>query len=81
MDNMKIDYKLKKVDVILNKEFYSIDAIKKAINDFKDACDASLSNKKDILVSLRVKTNDDIDKIGYEFCNYVLALMKNEGIV
>ncbi len=81
MINIEIDYKSKEIGLCLSKDFYSVDAVKQAIEDFKGICDSSLSNKKDILISLKLKTDEDINIVGYEFCNYVLALMKNEAIV
>ena len=81
MNSIQIDPKNKKVEISLNKNFYSIDAVKKAISDFKKVGNFSVSNKKSIIVSLKLKNSSDIENIGYEFCNYVLALMKNEASV
>ena len=81
MNNIKVDDKLKKVEIKLNKQFYTIEAVKKAVEEFKEICKISLSDKKDILVSLRLDTKEDVRIIGYEFCNYVLALMKSEALV
>jgi len=79
--NININTKSRRVDIRLNKNFYSINAVRKASNDFKNVCDCSILNKKDILISLRIKNHNDVNKIGYEFCNYVLGLMKNEALV
>ena len=81
MNNVRINQTLKKVDIKLNRNFYSSEAIRAAIDDFKNFGKFSISNKNSILVSLKVKDKESINNIGYEFCNYVLALMKNKALV
>ena len=81
MNNIKINKKSKKVDISLNKKFYSIKAVKQASQDFKDICNCTIPKNKNIEISLKLKEDLDINTIGYEFCNYVLALMKNETLV
>jgi len=77
---ISFDKNRKKVIVTMNKDFYNLDSVKKAAEAFKDAADISVSVKDKIIVSIMPDENM-IDIIGYEFCNYVLSLMKNEGLV
>jgi len=81
LNNIKIDYKLKKVEINLSKEIYSVDVIKRAIEDFSGVCKGSINEGNYILVLLELKDEEGLDIIGYEFCNYVIGLMKNEALV
>ncbi|MBS3098262.1 HxsD-like protein [Candidatus Woesearchaeota archaeon] len=70
------------VILVLSSDFYNIDSIKEAINDFKGVCNANLSkNKKSIMISLKPKDRSLFNNLGYEFCNYTLALMKNKSLI
>lgn len=62
----------------LNKNFYSIDAIKEALKDFKGVCKGKILNDK---IKIELKPKGNVKKIKEEFCNYVLALMKNKTLV
>ena len=81
MNNITINSKLKQVEISLNHNFYSIDIVKKAIEDFKELGKFNISENKTILVSIQLDNKESIDTLGYELCNYVLALMKNEDVV
>jgi len=78
---ISIDKTKKRVIVNLNKEFYNVDSVKKAAEDFKDTSDISVSDKEAIIIIMKLKDSSYLNNIGYEFCNYVLALMKNEALV
>ena len=72
---IKIDGKSREVKIILNKFFYPEDLIFIAAKNFKDICDIKINNQE---IILRPKSDDiQLDKIGYEFCNYVLSLVAN----
>jgi len=64
----------KSVFVKLNEDIYCTHCIENAIMDFKDVC--SFTKTK---MGLELKPIEDIelDRLGYEFSNYVLGLMKN----
>lgn len=79
--NVNVDKELNKVTIKLNKSFYDIDSIKMGIEDFSGPCSAIVNEKERFEIVLKSKGNSDICVLGYEFCNYVLALMKNENIV
>jgi adenosine/AMP kinase len=81
MKNIKIDKQKNKIEILLNKEFYSVDVVKQTIKDFSEVCDCNLDTKNNIKIVLSLKNNKDIEIMGYEFCNYVIGLMKNEAIV
>lgn len=68
----------------LNKSFYDYSSINKAAKEFRKACRVNIKKtKKGILVTLKPKSSpkEASSDIEGEFANYVLALMKNEGIV
>ena len=81
MNIINVDNETKRVEIILNKSFYCVEAVKKAVEDFKEIGNFSVSCDDGILISIKLKNEEGIENIGYEFCNYVLALMKNEGLV
>lgn len=75
-----------KDDLILlkfNSEIYELNSIKKAIKDYKKVGKINVSNKKkenqsNYLVTIKPH-NDTMakDRIGFEFFNYVLGMMRN----
>jgi hypothetical protein len=69
------------VKINFNKNFYNIGVIKEASEAFKEFGDFSLNDKENISVSIKLKDKENADIIGYEFCNYILALMKNGAFV
>jgi hypothetical protein len=79
--SISVDQNKNRINISLNKSFYAVDAVKKAAEDFKEIGDFSVHDKKNILVSIKVKDASQVEILGYEFCNYVLALMKNEALV
>lgn len=63
----------------LNSKFYSKDAVEQAIQAFEGLCNAKvLNDQMDIELSCTEDSEHDIEA---EFMNYVLAVMKNEGMV
>ncbi len=61
-----------------NRDFYNLDSIKKAIQDYKGLADFDIKlGKKNIKVNLKNINPESKDIIKEEFCNYVLGLMKN----
>lgn len=68
----------------LNKSFYDSSSVNKAAKEFRKACRVNIKKiKKGILVTLKPKSSPKkaSSNIEGEFANYVLALMKNEGVV
>ena len=64
---------------MLNKQFYSIDAIKEAITDFEEICIGRIIDDT-ITVELEPK-QETYTQLKGEFCNYVLGLMKNKMLI
>jgi len=61
-----------------NRNFYNLESIKKAIQDYKGLADFDIKlDKKNIKVDLKNIGPDSKDIIKEEFSNYVLGLMKN----
>ncbi|MBT3303698.1 hypothetical protein HN592_05190 [Candidatus Woesearchaeota archaeon] len=54
-----------------NKEFYSENTLKKALDDFKEVLTGTVKNN---MMMINLKVSDEI--IPYEFCNYVFSLTK-----
>lgn len=79
--NVNVDEKANKITIKLNKNFYDINSIKKSIEDFSGLCSAAINDKEQFEIVLKSKNNSYIHMLGYEFCNYVLALMKNKNII
>lgn len=68
------------VIVKLNRKFYDAGSIQRALEEFSPLCEGDFS-KDDFEVMLKPKDWKTANKIGYEFCNYVFALMKNNNTV
>lgn len=78
--SVDIDKEGKSVRIKLSKDFYDMDSIRKAMEDFSGLCSATI-NREGLEIVLTTKGKSDVKTLGYEFCNYVLALMKNNNIV
>ena len=78
---INIDQKEKKVKILLNKDFYNIEIVRKAADEFKEFGKFSVSGRDKISILIESVDESQIGSIGYEFCNYVLGLMKNEAVV
>lgn len=69
----------KKMRLKLSNKFYNMEAVKEALNDFKDVCDGRiLSNDIEVELVSREEINEPLED---EFCNYVLGLMKNKTLI
>lgn len=79
----KIDVKKEEKQVLIkfDTRFYPSDCIFKAIQDFSDSCWTSVDSSSDnVVVTLSPKSEEiNLDTLGYEFYNYVLGIIKNEG--
>ncbi len=71
---MGIKVRKNNVLVRLNEEIYCRECIEQAIKDFKDVC--TVTENEDGLL-LKPKAKIEPVRLGYEFSNYVLGLMKN----
>jgi len=70
------------VVVSLNRKFYDLNAVKESLRDFKQVCSGKIETaKKEIKVALMPREGKPDNTLGYEFCNYVLGLMKNKTLV
>lgn len=68
--------------IVFNKSFYNTPAIEDALDAFRDICTGELQDKEaQITVILTPKSNNNPDELKNEFCNYVLALMKNKSLM
>ena len=76
-----IEIEENKIKIELNKKFYDLDAVKESLKDFNKVCNGTIANKKVIEITLKPKDKSLTNILGYEFCNYVLGLMKNKTIV
>jgi hypothetical protein len=62
----------------LNKKFYNKEAVKEALQEFKEVCKGNVLNDE---IEVELKPKENIDLLEEEFCNYVLGLMKNKMLV
>ncbi len=70
-----------KAKIVLNEKLYKFGAVREAVRDFECVCPIEVTGKKPICVVLKPLSKKSADVICYEFCNYVLALMKNKMLV
>lgn len=65
-----------------NSDFYLKRCILAAVDDFAEISACKVKDVgKDIHVVLRVKGKLDVEKVCYEFSNYVVGVMKNKAEV
>tara|TARA_Y100000310_G_C20353796_1_gene655647 strand:+ start:432 stop:632 length:201 start_codon:yes stop_codon:yes gene_type:complete len=62
----------------LNNNFYDKEVIKEAVGDFKGVCNIQILNDN---IEIELKSIEENENLGEEFCNYVLGLMKNKILV
>ncbi len=74
-----IDKKTGEVKISFDVTVYKASSILKALDDFSDSCwvnaDGDPLKKIDIVLKPK-STNISLETLGYEFYNYVLAMMK-----
>jgi hypothetical protein len=70
-----------KAYISLSKSFYRLESVKKAAEDFKDIGIFKVKEGRTIDITINPNESSESLTVAYEFCNYVLALMKNEAIV
>lgn len=80
---IQINKEKNEIIILLNKNFYNIESIKNALEDFKDICCGELiyAENNYIKIVLKLKDKSMIEILGDEFCNYSLGLMKNKMLV
>ena len=74
------DTQNKEVKVLVNPQFYSKDFVTEALYAYSKNCWVQMDNtaNKKLLIRLKPKTaNVPLDKLGFEFYNYMLGLMQN----
>ena len=64
----------------LNFEFYSEEALKKSINDFKEAAKISFEKEKNYFI-IKIEPKDNTPNLKEEFANYVFGLTKNKRVM
>jgi len=62
----------------LNRKFYSIEAVKETLKDFRRVCKGKVLNDK---IEIELYLREDTQQLKEEFCNYVLGMMKNKSLV
>ncbi len=81
MDSVQIDQDKNIVKIKLNLDFYSVEDLLAATNDFLDLGQINMAvddRNNNIIITISPKEAEDrLDIIGYEFCNYVLGMIKN----
>jgi len=78
---MNITTKKEQIFITLNKKFYDLSAVKESLEDFKEVCTSIIKNNENLEIILKPKDRELMNILGYEFCNYVLGLMKNKTLV
>ena len=67
--------------ISLNRNFYDLGSIRKSLRDFSGVCSGRVLCRRSFDVVIRPLGGGDAERIAHEFCNYVLAMMKNENKV
>jgi hypothetical protein len=78
----RVDESGDRVTVTFDINVYTPQGIFKAAHDFTDSCFVRVDGDKAkfLKVVLQPKYEDiEMKTLGYEFCNYVLGTMKNQG--
>ena len=68
-------------EIILNRKFYDESAVRSTLGEFSGVLSGRVSiqgNAIKVTIS-RIRGNPDV--VRGEFCNYVLASMKNSGLI
>ncbi|MBC8495895.1 hypothetical protein H8D36_07095 [archaeon] len=62
----------------LNKKFYPESIIDKAVKAFMKDYDISADKDK---IIIKKKENENLEIVGYQFCDYLLSLIQEEGLI
>lgn len=74
MERIKVNPKKNEVILTFNEKIYRWGAVQQAIEDFKTLCEIKIEKKA---IILKPKQKENLEKLGYEFYNYTLGVMKN----
>jgi hypothetical protein len=66
------------VKITLNKNFYTVEAIKEALHDYEEVCRGRVINDN---IEIELESKEELQDLQEEFCNYVLGLMKNKTAI
>lgn len=77
---MIIEKKNNSVVISLNQELYDSECISESISEFSSLEGVSIKKEKTGPIIINSEKEDPVI-VAYEFGNYVLALMKNKGLV
>jgi hypothetical protein len=82
INNIKVNKKDKEVIITLNTIFYPREYILRTAEKFKDICWSNLEGDPEgcLFLSLKPKKKEeiDLDFLGFEFMNHLLAEIKDE---
>lgn len=83
MEKVSLMKEEKKVMVYFDTKFYPSECVFKAARDFSESCWTSVDgNSENLQVMLKPKSEGtDLNNLGYDFYNYVLSIIKNDGKV
>lgn len=70
----------KKIKITLTSKIYDRESIEQALKDYAEVCEGRLVDDS-FTVELLPKRGYEKEPVKEEFCNYVLGLMKNRGVV
>lgn len=60
-----------------NSSFYFPGVVDKAVADFGGGCDIKLV-ARGLFSTVTIKSKEGLKELTYEFCNYILSLMKDK---
>jgi len=78
---MKEKRKRETDEIELNKSFYDMEAVRISLLDFKDVLSGDVKGGGETIRVVLKDVKGDAENVKNEFCNYILAVMKNRGVV
>ncbi len=81
MDKVRINKKRDETVVFLDTTFYPSEDIMEATRAFSESCWVTAEGDAKSIMQVNLKPRSkhiELDKIGYEFYNYVLGVIKNK---
>jgi len=66
-----------KAKITFNNSIYFPAVLEKAVSDFKQSCKIKFVNEG-IFSFVVLESREELEYLTYEFCNYLLALMKDK---
>ena len=72
---------LKRVKIEINPDFYPWEIIKETLKEFEEICEWEIKDLKSKYIVILISKKDvNLEKLGYEFMNHLIARVKESMI-